>query len=392
MVCGILGILVGAVGARAGTPPYVIVDTMQDACYNDDTSIPAPRAGEPYFGQDAQHTGTQASYRDNGDGTVSDLRTGLMWSKAVDQQKMSLIEAEAAAAAMKLAGHRDWRVPTIKELYSLIDFRGVTGFGGILMTEIPRDSVPYIDTRHFDFRYGLIDQGERFIDAQWLSRTRYVSKTMRGSDTLFGVNFADGRIKGYGYQRPGGGEKKFYVRYVRGATYGINDFVDRGDGTVLDRATGLMWAKADSGRGMTWKDALAYVESFRLAGHDDWRLPNAKELQSIVDYTRSPDTSDSPAIDALFETTPITNEAGQKDWPYFWTSTTHMDGPGMRHAVYVSFGRALGKMHGQIMDVHGAGSQRSDPKYGPPRIGHGPQGDAQRSRNYVRPVRDVAQP
>ena len=81
---------------------------------------------------------------------------------------------------------------------------------------------------------------------------------MHGAETLFGVNFADGRIKGYGYRHPRrpGREKKFYVRFVRGnPDYGKNDFVDNGDGTVTDRATGLTWMTADSAKGMTWADA-----------------------------------------------------------------------------------------------------------------------------------------
>ena len=40
---------------------------------------------------------------------------------------------------------------------------------------------------------------------------------------------------------------------------------------------------------MNRRDALAYCESLTLAGHADWRLPSAKELQSIVDYTHAPD-------------------------------------------------------------------------------------------------------
>ena len=48
---------------------------------------------------------------------------------------------------------------------------------------------------------------------------------------LFGVNFADGRIKGYGLAMPGGAAKTFFVHCVRGNTsYGINSFVDNGDG------------------------------------------------------------------------------------------------------------------------------------------------------------------
>ncbi|MFC2149782.1 hypothetical protein ACFLQ8_03675, partial [Candidatus Auribacterota bacterium] len=67
--------------------------------------------------------------------------------------------------------------------------------------------------------------------------TKYVSTTMDGAETLFGVNFADGRIKGYGYRKPGRPrQKKFYARYVRGKAYGKNDLADNGDNTVTDRA------------------------------------------------------------------------------------------------------------------------------------------------------------
>ncbi|MGE5279247.1 MAG: DUF1566 domain-containing protein [Deltaproteobacteria bacterium] len=366
-----------------------MVDTGQDACYGEAGPMPCPAPGTPFFGQDAQYDGAAPSYKDNGDGTVSDLNTGLMWSKAADATKVSLLEAQEIAKKMRLGGYDDWRVPNIKELYTLIDFRGCTGFSGGSMDAVPDNAVPFINTDYFDFRYGPVEAGERYIDAQWLSSTKYVSTTMDGDKTLFGVNFADGRIKGYGYAstRRARREKKFYVRYVRGPAYGANDFVDNGDGTVTDAATGLMWMKADAGRPMGWEEALAYAEDLRYAGHDDWRLPNAKELQYIVDYTRSPDATGSAAIDPVFETTSIENEAGQKDYPYFWTSTTHQDGPQPgRSAAYVAFGRALGKMHGEIMDVHGAGAQRSDPKTGTP-ISRGPQGDMLRIRNFVRCVR-----
>ncbi|MES9857480.1 MAG: hypothetical protein ABW166_12855 [Sedimenticola sp.] len=58
--------------------------------------------------------------------------------------------------------------------------------------------------------------------------------------------------------------------------------------------------------------------------------------------------------------------------------------------AYIAFGRALGEMRGRIMDVHGAGSQRSDPKSGGPRSGRAPQGDIGRGDNFVRVVRGGA--
>jgi hypothetical protein len=366
-----------------------IPDTGQHRCYNNTRAVSCPDPGQPFFGQDAQYQSHQPMFRDNGDGTVTDLNTGLMWSKAVSPRKLGLDEAQSTAGELSLGGHKDWRVPTIKELYSLIDFRGYTGSPGQSGTSTtPSDAVPFINTDYFDFLYGA--EGERYIDAQWLSNTRYVSTTMGDMETLFGVNFADGRIKGYGYKKRGSHweHKKFYVRYVRGTPYGDNRFEDNGDGTVTDQTTGLMWSRMDSARGMNWRDALAYAENLELAGYSDWRLPNAKELQYIVDYSRSPDTTDSAAISPLLQTTSIVNEAGEKDYPAYWSSTTHLDGPRpASQAVYIAFGRAMGQMYGRTMDVHGAGAQRSDPKAGRAQLGRGPQGDAVRVDNYVRVVR-----
>jgi len=242
-------------------------------------------------------------------------------------------------------------------LYSLIDFSGSTGISAAT-------SIPYIDTSYFDFSYGDESSGERFIDAQYWSSTEYVGTTMNGSATVFGVNFADGRIKGYP-KLFGGTSNEFteFVRYVRGNTdYGKNNFVDNGDDTISDFATGLLWQKGDSGSGMNWEDALEYPETLVLAGHSDWRLPNAKELQSIIDYTRAPDATDpakqDPAIDPIFDIS--------SDDSFFWSSTTHMDGPnGAEWAVYLAFGEAWGYMEQPPgsgiyvkLNVHGAGAQR----------------------------------
>jgi hypothetical protein len=257
--------------------------------------------------------------------------------------------------------------------------------------------VPFINTDYFVFEYGDISAGERIIDSQFVSSTKYVSTTMGGDDTVFGVNFADGRIKGYPTKpirnQPEG--KEFFVLHVRGnPDYGVNKFTDNGDGTITDTATGLMWSQADGGMGMDWEDALAWVQQKNegnYLGYSDWRLPNAKELQSIVDYTRSPETTDSAAISPLFEVSEITNEAGDKDYPFYWTGTTHVKSNGMGDsAVYISFGRALGYMNNAWIDVHGAGAQRSDPKTGDPNdypSYFGPQGDVRRVFNYVRCVR-----
>ena len=362
---------------------YVVVDTGQNTCYNDAIEISFPSEGSAFYGQDAQYFGTQPSYQDNGDGTITDLNTGLMWVKDPGD-KMTYYQAIAGADSFSLAGYDDWRVPSIKELYSLMDFRGTDPDP---MASDSSDFTPFIDTDYFVFEYGDTDAGERVIDSQWVTTSIYGSTVMDGQEGFFGVNFADGRIKCY----PTGYVQDFFVRYVRGNSYGSNDFVDNSDGTVTDQATGLMWQKSDGDQGMIWKDTLSYSENLQLAGYDDWRLPNAKELQSIVDYSRCPDVTSSAAIDPIFEISSITNEAGDIDYPFFWSSTTHIRYPNTGEAAaYLSFGRALGYWNNHWIDVHGAGAQRSDPKTGDPGDyphGHGPQGDAIRIYNYVRCVR-----
>ncbi len=374
-------------------PSYPIVDTHQEHAFNERTVIPFPKTGEPFFGQDAQYAGHRPHYRDNGDGTISDLVTGLMWTRDPGEERVSFYQAAAGAETCLVGGYTDWRLPSIKELYSLIQFNGTD--------PDPRnddiDSLrPFIDHGEFGFRYGDPDEGRRIIDAQFASSTLYVGDIMNGQEGMFGVNFADGRIKGYATRSPRGAGH-LYALYVRdNPGYGINKFKDLGNGTIMDEATGLTWMKADSGEGMDWRAALEYAETMEFAGYSDWRLPSAKELQSIIDYGRSPDTTDSAAIDPVFQATAIENENGKKDYGWYWTSTTHKRRWAGNAAVYLCFGRSLGFMpirrSGQyrLLDVHGAGAQRSDPKQGDasrfPR-GRGPQGDVVRIDNLVRLVR-----
>lgn len=368
---------------------YPIVDTAVSSFYSDSSVISTPSEGEDFYGQDAQYNGNQPSYSDNGDGTVNDNITGLMWQQDMGEQ-MTWSEANALAGTLSLAGYSDWRLPTIKELYSLILFTGANGDG-----QNEETYTLYLDTDYFLQPFGDLSSGQRLIDAQTWSVTEYTGTTMNSDATVFGVNFIDGRIKGYPKYDPGTQqERKAYFRFVRGNTeYGENNFVDNGDGTVSDLATGLMWQQADDGLALDWQDALAYAEDMQLAGYSDWRLPNAKELQSIVDYSRSPQSSYSPAIDPVFYTTEIIDPEGYFQYPYFWTGTNHQDGRNHYDgAVYIAFGEAQGMINGVLMDVHGAGAQRSDPKTGNPDDYpqyFGPQGDLRYVFNYVRCVRDI---
>jgi len=396
----VMGCLLGCVPAQAEPAlSYPIAGTNQTTYFDNTGPIGAEAAHSEFPGQNADYPGNKPAYRDNGDGTVTDLVTGLVWEKSYRELDWS--EAEEAARNATTGGFTDWRVPTVKDLYSLIEFSGNQGRADPSDTVPPPDAKPFIDTVAFDFAYP--GKG-RYIDVQFVTSTVYAASVMEGQRCFFGVNFADGRIKCYPLSRPGG-RASWYGRFVRGnPAYGKNRFAANGDGTVSDKATGLMWTSVDTGDpslgapssgpspgALTWQEALQFAQGTSYAGHDDWRLPDAKELQSIVDYSRSPDTTHSAAIDPVFSVTRIANAAGEEDYPAFWTSTSFEPG---RDAVVIYFGRALGyfappgQSTKRFMDVHGAGSQRTDPKTGNDSYGHGPQGDVRSVRNFVRLVRD----
>jgi hypothetical protein len=432
LVFALLGLLAagyagyGAVAAKGATEPqetstpYTVVDTDQTVCYDDQNQIACPAEGHAFSGQDAQYVGNQPSYTLSADGlTVYDNNTGLTWTQSPDlngdgdidvDDKLTFAEAQTypdTLNAQNFGGYSDWRLPSMKELYSLMDFSGTDPSEPGTF-----ELIPFIDTNYFAFGYGDESAGERLIDAQFWSSNAYLGTVFGNQACAFGLNLADGRIKCYPSSTDGPMIKLNYVYFVRGNTdYGVNDFTDNGDGTVTDHATGLMWSQDDSGdgvdtgprSGMTWEEALAWVEqknNENYLGYNDWRLPNAKEMQSIIDYDRAPDATGSAAIDPVFNITQITNEAGQADYPWFWTSTTHVKANGGGDAgAYICFGRATGYMHNSWLDVHGAGAQRSDRKSGDFSgynyvpdgyyFSRAPQGDATRIYNYVRLVRDA---
>lgn len=364
--------------AGPGDNSYRVTDTGQVSCYDGDgAEIACPLPGNAFYGQDAQFTGNPFNYTDNGDGTVTDHVTGLMWQQIPESTGFTWQQAKEYCESLELAGHGDWRLPTLKELFSISDFS---------------QGWPYLDETYFSLAGPGVSKDEQYW-AQY-----YVGTTVEGgSEAAFGVNHGTGHIKAY----PAGeavpdqplGPMGNYVRAVRGnPSYGINNFRDNGDNTVTDQATGLMWQKDDSGMGMDWEAALAYAGNSRLAGYDDWRLPNVKELQSIVDYTRSPSAADpaesGPAIDTVFfritEIAPGTT-AYTPDYGYYWSGTSAYfggDSTEYYYAWYVAFGTAVDN---DGNDMHGAGGVRFDTKKEGGPLGEG----GERYYNYVRLVRDA---
>ncbi len=105
--------------------------------------------------------------------------------------------------------------------------------------------------------------------------------------------------------------------YEKGVASPNPRFTDNGDGTVTDNLTGLMWAKDANDNGtMLWEDAIDYANDLSLgngscgSSYTDWRLPNIKELQSLIDFKNydPPLPSGHPFLNLE---------------RYYWSSTSH---------------------------------------------------------------------
>lgn len=95
-----------------------------------------------------------------------------------------------------------------------------------------------------------------------------------------------------------------------------------GNNTVVDQGTGLEWQKSDDAVARNWQDALAYCEDLSLASKADWRLPNIRELKSIVRESRY-----YPATDPAF----VSHSSN------YWSATSVAGHP-VAHAWSVHFG------------------------------------------------------
>jgi len=264
-------------------------DTGITECYDMTQAIECPAPGQPFYGQDAQYVTNPMSYTVSPDGlTVTDNVTDLVWQRQDDGTPRTWDNAISYCVGLTLAGHTDWRLPNEYELQSIVDYGRYS---------------PVIDPTVFPGTNP---------DYYWSSST-YAYDTYYALPVDFYEGHVDYSGKTYTY----------YVRCVRGEETFPSSFTDNLDGTVTDNATGLMWQQEDDNQARNWESALAYCEDRDLGGHVDWRLPDVKELRSIVDNTRY-----DPAIDTT--AFPGTNP----DW--YWSSSTSAYGP--YYAWGVSFG------------------------------------------------------
>jgi hypothetical protein len=291
---------------------------------------------------------------DNNDGTVNDKATGLMWQKSGSSISLENRSAKKFIKQLnrkRFAGHSDWRIPTLEELASLLERRSKSGvhidpvFDHKLSICWTVDKSDSTSPRHsgawiVDFKEGQIlqawygtgissgysswyaknylnyakavrsveSQSEKTLSAKENQTTPEKTKTETERPPLeketpkvasipkdvshAGVSLRKEPLKITSEMKI----TKMLVEYgffdISRNPLGsfVNDFVDNNDGTVNDKATGLMWQKSGSLERLENRGANKYVKqlnSKHFAGYSDWRMPTIEELASLLARSRN---------------------------------------------------------------------------------------------------------
>ncbi|MDD2703283.1 MAG: DUF1566 domain-containing protein [Candidatus Omnitrophica bacterium] len=265
---------------------FKLPDTGDIRCYDrEGREIPVPQQQDELYGQNGCFAVNPMSFTKLGKGgkviadtsswkdgyrMTRDNNTGLVWEvKSPFDKDINYCEGrytwkEAEDKYIKdlnkkkYGGFSDWRLPNKDELRSIIDYNKTN---------------PAVDTWYFP---------NCKSDFYWTSMPYAMQKPF-----IWGIFFGLG--SGICYSPA----SRRYARAVRGGyavkTFGKPDsarFTDNRDGTVTDTLAGLMWQQDENER-MDWYSALRACKELRAGGYTDWRLPNLKELNSILnlDYT-----------------------------------------------------------------------------------------------------------
>ncbi|MBH1988865.1 MAG: DUF1566 domain-containing protein [Myxococcaceae bacterium] len=195
---------------------------------------------------------------------VFDSLTGLIWQRAQSQAPVTWNVSAGSGSAqgycdsLSIGGHSDWRIPSVKELQSLVDYT-------VLWP-------PMLNKAAFS---------QALSAMYWTSEIEF---SHQRDAWEFSFKTANLGLNPLATSAP-------YVRCVRGAQYPIaNRYTDeRGQvltaasSQVFDRKTAFVWQRFTAPNKMIWADSLEYCSGLNLGGQV-WRMPTIKELVTIVDF------------------------------------------------------------------------------------------------------------
>ena len=235
------------------------------------------------FGEDNDYTINPPFFLLNGNGTVTDTITGLMWQQT-DGGEMTIENAIIYCDTLTLGSYNDWRLPNAHESFSILNHQYAN---------------PAMDATVF---------------TTTLAEYWWTSDRQANDSNKVWVTNAGGGIGNHPKTETisAGGIKRFHARAVRDITTPTlipNRFTNNGDGTITDNLTNLIWQQVPYSDTLTWEQSLTYADTLSLTGISDWRLPNIKELQSINDETLI-----NPSLNTNFFSVVIAKK--------YWSSTT----------------------------------------------------------------------
>ncbi len=278
-----------------GIPVVGLSDTGQTGCWGY-SGISKTCDGS---GEDGDYISSiQPSFTNNLNGTITDNVTGLIWQRCPygtsdDNCSTGLgsypnwTNAISYCNSSTTAGITNWRLPSTKELISIMNYQY---------------SLPAQDITYFPYVANYLWTSDEY------SSTSAIIVSTNTGDATWGL-----KSREFPY---------YTVRCVSG-TEKSSSFTDNSNGTITDNSTGLMWQKCpryqntDSNCSGTaietkWSSDMQYCENLTLLNQSDWRLPNIKELVSLIDYTKSPTRIDETYFPntGSFDFTSSTTNAG----------------------------------------------------------------------------------
>jgi hypothetical protein len=325
---------------RAGAYYYFALTAVNDAGESELSDIKRMAVIIPQTGQTTSYADDDdgdleegaawpsTRFLDNGNQTVTDTLTGLMWMKtpttiasATWDTAYNLIEAYNNSTS------GNWRLPNRRELLSLVDF----SLYDQAVTESPYFSIQSTGTTYWTSTYDSatttnawcidISSGTASVDSRatayrvWAVCDDYGAATAEVARTGQVATLSD-YDDGY---------------YDNGVIWPSTRFEDNGDGTVTDIQTGLMWVKdATSVGDDDWESVVSAAAALSTGDHTDWRLPNVRELESLLDMSQ-----DSPCLPSAHAFTNV----GTGN--IYWTSTTYAGATGMAWCIDLTDGAIL---------------------------------------------------
>ncbi len=314
--------------------PRIFLTTGQTRCYGaDGAPVPCENSGQD--GEAGGHPYPEPRFRIDGE-TAFDGWTGRSWTLDAAVTEFPLTWPEALAHVRRMNreaafGHEDWRLPNRRELFSLVSH---TRINPSLPGGHPFSNV-------FPGYYWTATTCARLPGQAWyvhLGGARVFKGMKHGSYMVWpvrgqGPGAAD--LLGTGQRRCYGGDGRESPCPGTGqdgeSRVGVAParprFEVMGTNLVVDRATGLTWTRsADlAGHAVAWAEALERVKgmrSDRAHGFDDWRLPNIRELESLLHLGHH-----SPAL--------------PKEHPFadvregYWSATTSVYDPAYAWVLYM---------------------------------------------------------